>query len=53
MQWGFRQRLRRDKQGANLVREDGSERPALSWLRDYVRAKEQTRAAMLESRMRK
>lgn len=34
--WGFRPGLWRDKQGANLVRKDGSERPALGWLRDYV-----------------
>ncbi|WP_114240248.1 endo-1,4-beta-xylanase [Dyella sp. C9] len=34
--WGFRPGLWRDKQGAYLVRADGSERPALSWLRDYV-----------------
>lgn len=35
--WGFRPGLWRTKQGANLVREDGSERPALTWLRHYVR----------------
>jgi hypothetical protein len=29
--------LWRNAQGAYLVREDGSERPALRWLRDYVR----------------
>ncbi|MBD8871331.1 endo-1,4-beta-xylanase [Rhodanobacter sp. DHB23] len=40
--WGFRPGLWRDKQGAYLIRKDGSERPALVWLRDYVRA---TRAA--------
>jgi endo-1,4-beta-xylanase len=34
--WGFRPGLWRDKQGANLIRKDGSERPALVWLRDYV-----------------
>jgi endo-1,4-beta-xylanase len=36
--WGFRPGLWRDAQGANLVRKDGSERPALEWLRGYVRA---------------
>jgi endo-1,4-beta-xylanase len=35
--WGFRPGLWRDKQKANLVRQDGSERPALIWLRGYVR----------------
>lgn len=35
--WGFRPGLWRDEQGANLIREDGSERPALQWLRGYVR----------------
>lgn len=35
--WGFRPGLWRTEQGAHLVREDGSERPALAWLRDYVR----------------
>lgn len=34
--WGFRPGLWRDKQGAYLIRKDGSERPALVWLRDYV-----------------
>jgi endo-1,4-beta-xylanase len=34
--WGFRPGLWRDKEHANLVREDGSERPALQWLRRYV-----------------
>ncbi|RDI98908.1 1,4-beta-xylanase [Dyella solisilvae] len=34
--WGFRRGLWRDKHGAYLVREDGSERPALTWLRQYV-----------------
>ncbi len=34
--WGFRPGLWRDKQGANLIRKDGTERPALVWLRDYV-----------------
>ncbi|MBS7458596.1 endo-1,4-beta-xylanase [Coralloluteibacterium stylophorae] len=35
--WGFRPGLWREEQGANLVREDGTERPALQWLREYVR----------------
>lgn len=35
--WGFRRGLWRDEQGAYLIREDGSERPALQWLRTYVR----------------
>lgn len=34
--WGFRPGLWRSKEGANLVRDDGSERPALQWLRTYV-----------------
>lgn len=34
--WGFRPGLWRTKEGANLIREDGSERPALQWLRTYV-----------------
>jgi len=34
--WGFRPGLWRDKQHANLVRDDGCERPALAWLRQYV-----------------
>jgi len=34
--WGFRPGLWRSKQGANLVRDDGSERPALQWLRKYL-----------------
>jgi endo-1,4-beta-xylanase len=37
--WGFRPGLWRDKEGAYLVRKDGSERPALVWLRDYVHGK--------------
>ncbi|WP_349811988.1 endo-1,4-beta-xylanase [Xanthomonas dyei] len=36
--WGFRPGLWRDKDAAYLVRGDGSERPALTWLRDYVAA---------------
>jgi len=35
--WGFRPGMWRDKQRAYLVRKDGSERPALMWLRGYVR----------------
>jgi endo-1,4-beta-xylanase len=35
--WGFRPGLWRTKEGANLVRADGSERPALQWLRSYLR----------------
>lgn len=35
--WGFRPRLWRDAQGAYLVRKDGTERPALRWLQQYVR----------------
>lgn len=34
--WGFRRGLWRDEQGAYLIREDGTERPALEWLRAYV-----------------
>ncbi|MET0893175.1 MAG: endo-1,4-beta-xylanase [Pseudoxanthomonas sp.] len=34
--WGFRPGLWRTKEGANLVREDGGERPALQWLRKYI-----------------
>lgn len=36
--WGFRPGLWRTKEGANLVREDGSERPALKWLRTYLQS---------------
>ncbi|WP_454828057.1 endo-1,4-beta-xylanase [Pseudoxanthomonas wuyuanensis] len=35
--WGFRPGLWREEEGAYLIREDGSERPALTWLRGYVR----------------
>ena len=35
--WGYRPGLWRHVQGAYLVREDGTGRPALRWLRDYVR----------------
>ncbi|AVS82168.1 1,4-beta-xylanase [Paracidovorax avenae] len=34
--WGFRPGLWRDAEGAYLVRENGMERPALTWLRNYV-----------------
>jgi len=37
--WGFRPGLWRSEQGANLVRDDGSERPALQWLRRYLHGK--------------
>jgi len=37
--WGFRPGLWRSKQGANLVRDDGRERPALQWLRKYVQGR--------------
>ena len=37
--WGFRPGLWRTKEGANLVRADGSERPALQWLRQYVQGR--------------
>ncbi|MBB4129960.1 endo-1,4-beta-xylanase [Xanthomonas sp. 3075] len=36
--WGFRPGLWRDKEAAYLIRTDGSERPALTWLRQYVAA---------------
>ena len=35
--WGFRPSLWRNAQGAYLVRGDGTERPALRWLQQYVR----------------
>ena len=35
--WGFRPGLWREKERAYLVNPDGSERPALQWLRRYVR----------------
>lgn len=35
--WGFRPGLWRTEQRAYLVDEAGNERPALAWLRDYVR----------------
>ncbi|MET1161926.1 MAG: endo-1,4-beta-xylanase [Pseudoxanthomonas sp.] len=34
--WGFRPGMWRSKEGAYLIREDGSERPAMAWLRKYV-----------------
>jgi len=34
--WGFRPGLWRDKQRAYLIDKDGRERPALTWLREYV-----------------
>ena len=37
--WGFRRGLWRDNEGAYLIRADGSERPALRWLRGYVSSK--------------
>lgn len=40
--WGFRPGLWRDEQRAWLVRADGSERPALTWLRGYVRGEAAT-----------
>lgn len=35
--WGYRPGMWRSKEKAYLVRKDGSERPALAWLRGYVR----------------
>ena len=35
--WGFRPGMWRTKERAYLVRKDGSERPALAWLRGYMR----------------
>ncbi|RDS85274.1 endo-1,4-beta-xylanase [Dyella psychrodurans] len=35
--WGFRPGLWRNQQRAYLIRADGSERPAMRWLREYVR----------------
>ena len=34
--WGWRRGLWRDEQGAYIINQDGSERPALEWLRDYL-----------------
>jgi endo-1,4-beta-xylanase len=36
--WGYRPGMWRTKEGAHLIREDGSERPALEWLRRYLSA---------------
>lgn len=38
--WGWRQGLWRQEFGAALVRADGSERPALTWLREYIESGE-------------
>ncbi|WP_149194603.1 endo-1,4-beta-xylanase [Luteimonas suaedae] len=43
--WGFRLGLWREEEGAYLVREDGSERPALEWLRRYMRGEAAAPAA--------
>jgi len=34
--WGWRPGLWRDDEGAYIINEDGSERPALEWLRTYL-----------------
>lgn len=34
--WGFRPGMWRTKEGAYLIGEDGAERPAMTWLRNYV-----------------
>jgi endo-1,4-beta-xylanase len=34
--WGWRRGLWRDAQGAYIINQDGSERPALEWLRTYL-----------------
>jgi endo-1,4-beta-xylanase len=34
--WGWRRGLWRDEQGAYIINQDGSERPALQWLRTYL-----------------
>lgn len=34
--WGWRPGLWRSRQGANLVRQDGSHRPAFDWLLEYT-----------------
>lgn len=47
--WGFRPGLWRDKQGASLIRKDGSERPVLGWLRDYVRGGDRAHVAVSSS----
>lgn len=35
--WGFRPGMWRDSYGATLVNADGSEKPAMVWLKEYVR----------------
>jgi endo-1,4-beta-xylanase len=35
--WGFRPGMWRTKEHAYLIRRDGSERPAMAWLRGYIR----------------
>jgi len=35
--WGFRPGMWRGDQGANLVNADGTEKPAMVWLKEYVR----------------
>lgn len=35
--WGFRPGMWRESHGANLIRRNGRERPAMAWLRGYVR----------------
>ncbi|MFC1490382.1 endo-1,4-beta-xylanase [Candidatus Latescibacterota bacterium] len=34
--WGWKPGQWRTRQGANLIREDGTERPAMVWLREYM-----------------
>ena len=34
--WGWRRGLWRDDEGAYLINQDGSERPAMEWLRQYL-----------------
>jgi endo-1,4-beta-xylanase len=41
--WGFRPGLWREKERAYLVRRDGSPRPALTWLHEYVKSTARTR----------
>ncbi len=36
--WGFRPGVWGDKEAAYLIRADGTARPGLRWLRDYVAA---------------
>jgi endo-1,4-beta-xylanase len=35
--WGYRPGMWRTGQGANLALDNGAERPALVWLREYVK----------------